>query len=280
MNLLESAFFGLVQGLTEFLPISSTAHLTLFGKLFGKISAEHPEQWTAYIAVIQLGTLLSVLIYFWHDVINIIRHFFTDNLFRPKRWKQQSLESKLGWWIILGTLPVVAIGLLFKQQIEGEFTKNLTVIAVSLIALGVLLGIAEKVAKHAREMRQLSWLDALVIGIAQSLALIPGSSRSGTTITAGLFMGLTRETAARFSFLLSLPAILASGLLQLKESLAFLDTSAVLSYLIGIAVAFITGYWAIDFLLKFLRTRTTFPFIWYRILLGILLLVITGLSLI
>ena len=272
MNIIESIFFGIIQGLTEFLPISSTAHLTLFGKLFGKISLDHPEQWTAYMAVIQLGTLFAVLLYFAKDIFIIIRDFIRDNLVFPKKIKEQSFSSRQGWMVIVGTIPVGIVGLIFKKQIEGAFTKSLLVIAISLIMWGVLLGIAEKIAQHKRDEHHITFLDALIIGIGQVFALIPGASRSGTTITTGLFMGLTRETAARFSFLLSIPAVLASGLLELKDSLSFLTPGMLWSYVIGIATAFITGYVAIDMLLKFLKKQTTWVFVWYRIALGGILL--------
>lgn len=272
MHIIESILFGIIQGLTEFLPISSTAHLTLFGKLFGKISLDHPEQWTAYMAVIQLGTLFAVLLYFAKDIFYIIRDFIRDNIIIPQKIKEQSLPSRQGWMVIVGTIPVVLIGLLFKKQIEGTFTKSMFVIAISLIVWGILLGVAEKIAQHKRDEHHVSFVDAFVIGVGQVFALIPGSSRSGTTITAGLFMGLTRETAARFSFLLSIPAVLASGLLELKDSMGSLTADMMWSYIVGIVVAFLSGYVAIDFLLKFLKKNNTWVFVWYRIGLGIIIL--------
>ena len=272
MSIFEAIFLGIVQGLTEFLPISSTGHLTLTGKLMGLISSEHPEHWTAFIAVIQLGTLLAVLIYFWKDIVLILKDFFTDNVFKRKSFSEQSFNSKLGWYIIIGTIPVVIVGLGFKDLIEGAFTKNLHVIALSLITLGVILGGAEKVGKFTKDMKGLTWLSALIIGIAQCFALIPGSSRSGTTITMALFLGFKRETAARFSFLLSIPAVLGSGLLEFYESLKFIDFSGSVNLLVATAAAAISGYWAIGFLLKFLRTNTTYVFVFYRIALGIVIL--------
>ena len=183
------------------------------------------------------------------------------------------MNSRLGWWIIIGTIPVVVVGLLFKHQIEGVFTKNLYVIAVSLIVLAVLLAVAEKVASHKKGISELGWLDAAVVGIAQAFALIPGSSRSGTTITGGLFMGMNRETAARFSFLLSIPAVFASGLLELYGAVkAGIDSTGAVNYAVATVVSGISGYWAIDFLLKYLRNNTTFLFVYYRIALGVLIL--------
>jgi undecaprenyl-diphosphatase len=227
MTILQAIFLGLVQGLTEFIPVSSTAHLVFAARLVdlygGADKTLQAEQTTATIAVIQLGTLLAVLIYFARDIVNILSAFISDHLSilrarnapdRPKLSK----DAWLGWLVIIGSLPVGTIGLLLKKQIEGPFTKNLWVIATMMIVVGALLMIAELVGKRDRGMDQLRIKDALAVGSAQVLALIPGSSRSGSTIMGGLFAGLTRETAARFSFLLSIPAIAASGLLELKEA--------------------------------------------------------------
>lgn len=280
MNIFEAIVLGIIQGITEFLPISSTGHLTVAGKLMNIISPEHPEQWTAFIAVIQLGTLAAVLIYFWKDIVKIINSFFNDNLTSRKKFSEQSQDSKLGWLIIIGTIPVVIIGLSFKNIIEGTLTKDLYIIAGSLIGLAVILAVAEMLANFKKEIKDLSIKDSIIIGIAQCFALIPGSSRSGTTITGGLFIGLNREAAARFSFLLSIPAVLASGLLELYESLAFLNSSMVLNLIISTIVSGISGYLAIDFLLKYLRKNTTFLFIYYRIALGILIIVLLSLNVI
>ncbi len=250
MTIIEAILLGIIQGLTEFLPISSTGHLTVAGKLMDLISAEHPEQWTAFIAVIQLGTLLAILIYFWNDLWKITVDFLNDNLVKRKSFSHQSLNSQMGWYIILGSIPVVIIGLGFKDIIEGAFTKNLYVIGSSLIALGFILAIAEKIGKFKKELNEIKWYDALIVGFAQSLALIPGSSRSGTTITAGIFLGFKRETAARFSFLLSVPAILGSGLLQLYKSLEYIDTSGLVTLIIATLASAISGYLTIGFLLK------------------------------
>ena len=275
MNIGESIILGVIQGITEFLPISSTGHLTLAGKLMGLISDSHPEAWTSFIAVIQLGTLASILVYFREDIKNILTMFTKESLFERRSFREQSLHSRLGWLIIIGTIPVVVIGLLFKQQIEGVFTKNLYVIAVSLIALAVLLAVAEKVASHKKEIAEIGWLDAVIVGIAQAFALIPGSSRSGTTLTGGLFVGMNREAAARFSFLLSIPAILASGLLELYQAFKMgIDSTGGANYAVATIVSGISGYCAIDFLLKYLRKNTTFIFVYYRIALGALILVL------
>ena len=273
MSILEAIILGIVQGLTEFLPISSTGHLTLAGKLMNLISESHPEQWTSFIAVIQLGTLLAILVYFWKDLINVTKDFVHDNLIKPVKYSEQKINSKLGWLIIIGTIPVVIIGLTFKDAIEGALTKNLFVIATSLIVLALILALAEKIAKFRKDVEDITILDSIIIGIAQALSLIPGSSRSGTTITAGLFVGLNREAAARFSFLLSIPAVLASGALQLYEALKFIDPTMAVNIIISTIVSGVSGYLAIDFLLKYLKKNTTFVFVYYRIALGIIILI-------
>jgi undecaprenyl-diphosphatase len=279
LSIIEAIILGIVQGITEFLPISSTAHLTLAGRLMDLIgtphhiiSLENPEHWTAFMAVIQLGTLAAVLIYFMKDIINIISSFLKENLKGRVTYKNQSLDSRLGWLIIIGTIPVVILGLAFKHVIEGNLTKNLWVISFSLIGLAVILFIAEKTARFKKEIKDITIKDALIIGIAQSFALIPGSSRSGTTITGGLFMGLKRESAARFSFLLSIPAVFASGLLELKESLPYIHGAMISNLIVSTIIAGISGYIAIDFLLKYLKKNTTYIFIIYRIILGITIL--------
>lgn len=272
MTILEAIILGIVQGITEFLPISSTAHLTLTGKIMGLIDAGKPQEWTAVMAIIQLGTLVSILIYFAKDIYKIVIEFFRDNLVTRKSYKEQSLNSRLGWLVIIGTIPVVIIGLGFKDIIEGALTKNLYVIATSLILLAIILFIAEKTAKFNKNIEDVGVWDAIIVGVAQAFALIPGSSRSGTTITGGLFMGLNREAAARFSFLLSIPAILASGLLQLKEGLKFLNHDHMVAVAVATVVSGVSGYLAIDFLLKYLRKNSTTLFIVYRIAAGLLIL--------
>ena len=274
MSFIEAVILGIVQGLTEFLPISSTGHLTLAGKFMGLISDKNPEHWTSFMAVIQLGTMLAIFVYFWKDLWNILTEFLHQNLQRRIQYSKQSTNSKLGWMIILGTIPIVVIGLLFKDMIEGALTKNLYVISGSLIVLAIILAVAEKTAKFKKNIEDITVLDSILIGLAQAVALIPGSSRSGTTITGGLFLGLKRDVAARFSFLLSVPAVLASGMLQLKESLAYINYDMAVSMIVATIVSGISGYLAIDFLLKFLKKNTTFAFIYYRIALGILILVL------
>ncbi len=273
MSLLEAIVLGIIQGLTEFLPISSTGHLTLAGKLMGLVSEQNPERWTAFIAVIQMGTLFAVLLYFWKDLVNIAFGFIKENILSRKSFKDQSENSKMGWYIIIGSIPVFVIGILFKDFIEGAFTKSLYVIAISLIVLGIILAAAEKLSKLTRSMEKITWKDSLIIGIAQALALIPGSSRSGTTLTAGLFLGLKRETAARFSFLLSIPAVFGSGLLEFYHEAKNLDQSGYILLFVATATAAISGYLAIAFLLNFLKKNSTYIFVFYRILIGITILI-------
>lgn len=272
MSIVEAIILGIIQGLTEFLPISSTGHLTVAGKLMDLIDPAKPEQWTSFIAVLQLGTLLAILIYFWSDLWKILTGFINDNIVKPKGFSVQSANSKMGWYIILGSVPVVIIGLGFKDVIEGTLTKNLYVISASLIVLGLILALAEKVGKFTKEIDKIDWKSALIIGFGQCLALIPGSSRSGTTITAGLFLGFKRETAARFSFLLSVPAIFGSGLLQFYEALEYIDADGMINLIIATIASAVSGYLTIAFLLNFLKKHSTYIFVYYRIIIGLIII--------
>jgi undecaprenyl-diphosphatase len=278
MTIIQAIILGIVQGLTEFIPVSSTAHLVFAARLVGLYNLIEPtlkaEQTTATIAVIQLGTLLAVLIYFARDITNITRGFVRDHLAiltgknRTDGSKRLSPEAWLGWLVIIGSVPVAVVGLVFKKQIEGTFTKNLWVIATMMIVVGLLLALAEWVGKRQRSMNELGLGDALAVGFAQVLALIPGSSRSGSTIMGGLFAGLTRETAARFSFLLSIPAIAASGLLELREAIHKLPDGTYLPLIVATIVSGLVGYASIWFLLRFLRTHSTGVFVVYRLVVG------------
>lgn len=282
MTLIQAILLGIVQGLTEFIPISSTAHLVLASRVLGL--ALNPEQLTASIAVIQLGTLIAVLIYFAGDIWNISIAFVRDHLKLLTGGKQGpaaaglSHEAMLGWLVIIGSLPVAVVGLLFKKQIEGTFTKNLWVIATMMIVIALLLGVAEAVGKKQRQMKDLGVKDALIVGFAQCLALIPGSSRSGSTIMGGLFAGEARDTAARFSFLLSIPAIAASGLLEMKEAVHRLPQGSLVPLAVGTIISGIVGYLSIWFLLRFLRTHTTGVFIGYRLIVGAAILLLLSMG--
>lgn len=280
MTLLQAILLGIVQGLTEFIPISSTAHLVLASRVMSLSLT--PEQLTASIAVIQLGTLIAVLIYFAGDIWTISMAFLRDHVAvftgGKKRGARLSHEAWLGWLVIIGSIPVAAVGLLFKKQIEGTFTKNLWVIATMMVVIAVLLAFAELIGRKHRTMEDLSLKDALAMGFAQCLALIPGSSRSGSTIMGGLLVGEARETAARFSFLLSIPAVAASGLLELKEALHKLPHGSLGTLAVGTIVSGIVGYVSIWFLLRYLKTHTTAVFIGYRLIVGgaILIMLFSG----
>ena len=284
MNLLQAIMLGIVQGLTEFIPISSTAHL-VFASRFTNLYEGNAEQITATIAVLQLGTLAAVFVYFASDILSIFVGFLRDHwrLITGKRGMRfsgthgirpiwLSEEAWLGWLIIIGSIPIGVVGYLYKDFIEGEGTKNLWFIAIMLIGVSVLLAIAEMVGSKRKEVKDLGLIDAIFVGFSQVLALMPGASRSGSTIMGGLFAGQKREAAARFSFLLSIPAITASGLLELREAIEILPRESFVPLLVGTIVSAIVGYLSIWFLLAFLRKNSTAGFIVYRILLGVIIL--------
>jgi undecaprenyl-diphosphatase len=285
MTILQAIILGIVQGLTEFIPISSTAHL-IFASRATNLYNGNAEQTTATIAVIQLGTLAAVFVYFASDILKISYSFVRDHaaLLRGRRqfypgtngvrpgW--MSNETWLGWLVVIGSIPIGTIGLLLKEFIEGETTKNLWVIATMMIAVALLLLVAEKVGTRRKELANLGIGDAVAVGLAQCLALLPGASRSGSTIMGGLFAGQTRETAARFSFLLSIPAILASGLLELKEAVDKLPQTDFTPLIVGTFVAGVVGYASIWFLLWYLRQRSNGIFIVYRLIIGAAIMVL------
>jgi undecaprenyl-diphosphatase len=266
MTLFEAGVLGVVQGVTEFLPISSIAHLRVVPALVGW---EDPG--AAFSAVIQLGTLLAVLVYFLGDLRAICRAAVCG-LVCGKPWDSQ--EARLAWFIVIGTVPIGVCGLLFKKQIEGNW-RSLYVIAASLIVLGILLWLAERTASFRRGVGDIGWLDSQLVGLAQAVALIPGSSRSGTTMTAAMLLGLTREAAARFSFLLGIPAIGAAGLFQLRELLHLgIGGMGLPALAVGTLTSAVSGYLSIELLLRYLRRNTTYIFVWYRIGLGFVLLLL------
>ncbi len=262
MDALQAIVLGIVQGLTEFLPISSSGHLRIVPAFAGW---EDPG--AAFTAVIQLGTMAAVLLYFRRDLINIARAWLAG-LRDPVR--RRELDSRMGWYLIIGTIPIVILGFAFDDAIE-EDARSLTLIGTTLIVLGLILLLAEKVGRREREVEHVGWRDSLIIGFAQAAALIPGVSRSGATITAGLFLGFDRAAAARFSFLLSVPAVVLSGLYQLRDiggegAVGFVPTT------LATIAAFVSGYASIAFLLKFLVTHTTAVFVVYRVVLGAVVL--------
>jgi undecaprenyl-diphosphatase len=292
MNLLQAIILGIVQGLTEFIPVSSTAHLVFASRWTG-IYEGNPQQITATIAVIQLGTLAAVFVYFAGDIFSISRNFIRDHwhfLTRKRRMRFSgtggirplwlSEESWLGWLVIIGSIPIGVIGILAKDFIEGAGTKNLWIISIMLIAVALFLALAEVVGNKRKDIRHLGIGDAVTVGLAQVLALLPGASRSGSTIMGGLFAGEKRETAARFSFLLSIPAVTASGILELREALRILPNESFTPLAVGTVVAAIVGYLSIWFLLAFLRRTSTAVFIIYRIMLGSILLVLLWMGII
>jgi undecaprenyl-diphosphatase len=292
MNLLQAIILGIVQGLTEFIPVSSTAHLVFASRWTG-IYEGNPQQITATIAVIQLGTLAAVFVYFAGDIFSISRNFIRDHwhfLTRKRRMRFSgtggirplwlSEESWLGWLVIIGSIPIGVIGILAKDFIEGAGTKNLWIISIMLIAVALFLALAEVVGNKRKDIRHLGIGDAVTVGLAQVLALVPGASRSGSTIMGGLFAGEKRETAARFSFLLSIPAVTASGILELREALRILPNESFTPLAVGTVVAAIVGYLSIWFLLAFLRRNSTAVFIIYRIMLGSILLVLLWMGII
>jgi undecaprenyl-diphosphatase len=271
MSWIESIVLAVVQGLTEFIPISSTAHLRIVPALFG-----WGDPGAAFSAVIQIGTLVAVLWYFWRDVVRIVTAMVAD--LRHGRLASTH-DARLGWMIAAGTLPIIACGLAFKTHIETTL-RSLWVMSAALAGVALLLAIAEWRMRRrqaagiaGRGVDDIGWFDALVVGCAQAVALIPGSSRSGVTILGGLGCGLTREAAARFSFLLSIPSIFAAGVYQLIESRDELLSSStqVAKLLVALAVTAVVGYATIPWLLAFLRRRTMLVFIVYRLLLAGLL---------
>ena len=265
MSTFEAIVLGIVQGLTEFLPISSTAHLRIVPAFAGW---EDPG--TAFTAVIQLGTVLAVVVYFRHDLWNIARAW-TLSLRDPSRRGEQ--DARMGWYLIAGTIPIAVIGFAFSDAIETK-TRDLYLIGSTLIALGLVLLAAEKLSKHERKLQSTTMRDAVAIGFGQALALIPGVSRSGSTITVGLFLGFDREAAARLSFLLSVPAVVLSGLYQLGDALDAEQDIGTL--LVSTFFAFLSGYLAIAGLLRFLVNHSTIVFVVYRVALGVIVLALAG----
>lgn len=271
MTLLQAVVLGIVQGLTEFLPISSTAHIRIVPALFGWhfYHGTTNDPGAPFTAIVQLGTTLAIVLYFWRELLHVTVAWFRGLYDGSVRG---TLEYKLGWYLILATIPVSVFGLLFSHEITTG-ARNLWLIATTLIALAGLLYAAEKVGRRDREEEQINAKDAVAVGTAQALALIPGASRSGTTITAGLFRGLEREAAARFSFLLSIPAVVLSGGYEAVHHGSDKSPGA---GLIGIAVvfAFVVGLASIHWLMRWLSNHSTYIFIYYRLALGVLIIVL------
>ncbi len=272
MTLLEALILGLIQGLTEFLPISSSAHVQIAQELMGLSSLTKP-QLTAFIATIQIGTEVAVVLYFAKTIAEILGSWFR-NAFKP--FASQPSESKLGWLVILGSLPVVGLGLAFQDQVESE-VRQLWVIGVALIVFGIGLGLADHFGRREKEIKDLDLKSGLIFGLGQAMALIPGVSRSGGTITVGRMMGFTREAAARYSFLLAIPAVLASGIYQFLKSYQDLPSDLLVGTVFATLVSGVSGYLVIAWLLRYLARGSFMPFVVWRVAVGSLLLI--GLSL-
>jgi undecaprenyl-diphosphatase len=269
MSIFEAIILGIVQGLTEFLPISSSGHLLIVPALFGW---EDPG--AAFTAVIQIGTMAAVVLYFRHDLWKILSAFLRS-LFGGDLTEQERFDARMGWYLGLGTLPIIIFGVLFKDVIEGG-ARNLYLVGTMLIVFGAIMAAADIFAKHVRHLSEIKPNDAVVIGIAQSLALIPGVSRSGATITFGLFRGFSRKDAARFSFLLSIPAVVLSGLYELKDAVGHETGASVGALIAAVIAAFIVGYWSIAFLLKWLGEHSLKIFVLYRFALGALVIALAA----
>ncbi|HEX6652895.1 MAG TPA: undecaprenyl-diphosphate phosphatase [Thermoleophilaceae bacterium] len=269
MSVFEAIVLGITQGLTEFLPISSTAHLRIVPAFAGW---EDPG--AAFTAVVQLGTMLAVLLYFREDLLRIGLAWLRSLRDRSLRG---TLDARLGWYILLGTIPIGIFGLIFKDQIENG-ARDLYLISIALIVFGLVLLAAEEVGRKNRPLEAINRRDGLVIGLFQALALVPGVSRSGATISAGLFRGFDRPSAARYSFLLSVPAVVLSGLFELKsivDGSEHVHTGAG-SLIIATVLAFVVGYWSIAFLLRYVSRHSTLVFVVYRVALGLLVLALTA----
>jgi undecaprenyl-diphosphatase len=269
LDFLKAVVLGVLQGLTEFLPISSSAHLRIFPELFG-----WGDPGAAFTAVIQIGTELAVLIYFRKDIWRIASAW-VQSLYKPEL--RGTLDSRMGWYIIVGSLPIVVLGVLLKDIIEEDF-RSLWIIGTTLIVLGIILGIADRVGKSDRSISRMSMGHAVALGLAQACALVPGVSRSGATISMGRFLGYDREAATRFAFLLAIPAVVGAGLFELQEIPGGDNAYGPLPTLVATVVSFVVGYAAIAWLLRYVSTKSYLPFVIYRIALGAFTLTMASLG--
>ena len=276
MSFIEAVVLGLVQGLTEFLPISSSAHVRVVGELM----APGEDPGAAFTAIIQLGTETAVLIYFWKDITRIIGRWFKA---LAGRIPHSDPDVRMGWLVILGSIPIGVLGLLFESQIDYSL-RNLYITATMLILFGVLLAVADRIAPQRKELEKLTVRDGILFGLAQALALIPGVSRSGGTITAGLLMGYTRKAAARYAFLLAVPAVFASGLYKAAKEVPVLLTTdgraaaaaagepSLMAMIVATVVAFGVGYAVIVWFMRIIENHSYLMFVIYRIVAGLALL--------
>ncbi|GAA3056315.1 MULTISPECIES: undecaprenyl-diphosphate phosphatase [Actinomycetes] len=273
MQWIEAIILGLVQGLTEFLPVSSSAHLRIVGEFLP--GAADPG--AAFTAITQLGTETAVLVYFWRDIVRILRAWFAA---LAGRLSHRDPDVRMGWLIIVGTIPIVVLGLLFEELIDTTF-RTLWLVATMLIVFGVLLAVADAYGRQRKPLAELSIRDGVLFGFAQALALIPGVSRSGGTITAGLLMGYTREAAARYSFLLAVPAVFGSGLYKLVGSLGEQQGPySMAQTMVSTVVGFFVAYVIIGWFLRYVSTNSYTLFVNYRIIVGLIVFVLLGLGII
>ncbi len=266
MDILMAVLYGVVQGLTEFLPISSTAHLRILPSVFGQ-----PDPGAGFTAVIQLGTLFAVLIYFFKDLCKAITGWALSIVGKVSK---DSPDARLGWGVFWGTMPIIILGFLFKDQIKSNEFRSLYVICGALVGMGILMLYAERCGKKDRQLEDSKLIDGIIVGLWQCVALIPGASRSGSTITGALFAGFDRPAAARYSFLLSVPSITAAGLYELYDERKEIFGASFVPAMVATVVSFVVGYWAISFLIKFLAKHGIGVFVGYRFLLAIVLMVL------
>ena len=260
----EAIVLGLVQGITEFLPISSSAHIFVVSQLLG-----WQDPGAAFTAVSQIGTELAVIVFFRRDIARIISAW-AQSLFKPAL--RSGIDARMGWYIIVGTIPIAVIGLIFSHQIETA-ARNLWLVSGTLIGFGIILGVADALGRHRLALANLNAKDGILFGLGQALALIPGVSRSGATISAGLMLGYTREAAARYAFLLAIPAVVASGLYEATK----IGSDPTVEWgptILATVIAFVTGFAVIAWLLRWVSTRSYLPFVIYRIALGLLLIIL------
>lgn len=280
MSFIDAIILGIVQGLTEFLPVSSSAHL----RVVGEFLMPGREPGSAFTAIIQLGTETAVLLYFWKDITRIIGRWFRA---LAGKVPQSDPDVRMGWLVIIGSIPIGVLGLLFEDQIDHSL-RNLYITAAMLIGFGLILGVADRIAPQRKELKDLTIKDGLIYGGAQALALIPGVSRSGGTITAGLLMGYTRQAAARYAFLLAIPAVFASGLYKAAQEVPPLLSAdgraaamaagepSLLAILIATLVSFAVGYVVIVWFMRLIENRSYLPFVLYRVGAGVVLLLLLG----
>lgn len=274
MNWIETIILGLVQGLTEFLPVSSSAHLRIVGELLPNSA----DPGAAFTAITQLGTETAVIIYFWRDIVRILKQWSLSLVGKVER---SDPDARMGWLIILGSLPIGVLGLLLEDYIDTEF-RSLWITATMLVVFGVFLAVADRVGRQAHHLDDLTVKHGVLFGLAQALALIPGVSRSGGTITAGLLMGYTREAAARYAFLLAIPAVFASGLYKLAQTVGQPQAGpyGMTETLVATGIAFAVAYVIIGWFMHYISNRSYTIFVWYRVALGLAIFVLLGLGVI